>query len=263
MSARTGQDRTAVLETIRTTVSAVLATDDAWPRRTATLLSAAGASWRECADVCADLAWAARTQGRSALLALTAEQATQDSGDVVYDRALRHLYLVSLRYDLRCADINATFHALRDGQLHETDEEADGYTLALVVFAILGKSDPEGLKLADLLLECHADHVKSVHAVLHGLWLGVDLPRPDREQRMLDLFLRLPEDDPVAAWRAASALRSLGAHDKALLAIDYALEVLPPGDTALHADLVRERLLITAARDRSTVPPSSAPGARS
>lgn len=262
MSTRTGQDRAAVLETIRTTTADSIATDDAWPQHVATLLSAAGASWRESADVCADLAWTARAQGRSALLAMTAEQATQDSGDLVHDRALRHLYLVTLRYDLRCTDIIEVFTALDDDQLFEAEQVTDDYTLALAGFAVLGTSDAEGLGLVDRLLKLCGDHVKSVHALLHGLWLGADLPRPGREQRMLDLALRLPEGDPIASYRAASALRCLGRFPQALAAIDLALELLPPGDTAIHADLVRERLLITTARDLS-IPSTSSNGTRS
>ncbi|WP_235990966.1 hypothetical protein [Streptomyces ureilyticus] len=50
-------------------------------------------------------------------------------------------------------------------------------------------------------------------------------------------------------FRVVGALRRLGRYDEGLAAIDRALDLLPPGDITVHADLVRERSLVTAARD--------------
>ncbi|MEU6182782.1 hypothetical protein [Streptomyces coeruleorubidus] len=47
----------------------------------------------------------------------------------------------------------------------------------------------------------------------------------------------------------AGALHRLGRYDEGLGAIDRAIDCLPPGDTSVHADLVRERSLLCAARD--------------
>ncbi|WP_180303627.1 hypothetical protein [Streptomyces sp. JV178] len=47
-------------------------------------------------------------------------------------------------------------------------------------------------------------------------------------------------------FREAGALRQLGRYDDGLAAIDRALDLLPPGDVSVHADLVRERSLIAA-----------------
>ncbi|MFB7011578.1 MULTISPECIES: hypothetical protein [unclassified Streptomyces] len=58
----------------------------------------------------------------------------------------------------------------------------------------------------------------------------------------------------------AGALRRLGRYDEGLAAIDRALGLLPLGDIAVHADLVRERSLISAARDVHRNPPAHAPG---
>ncbi|MEV8410409.1 hypothetical protein AB0R12_32910, partial [Streptomyces niveus] len=55
--------------------------------------------------------------------------------------------------------------------------------------------------------------------------------------------------DPIALFRMAGALRRLGRCDEGLAAIDRALDLLPPGDLTVHADLVRERSLIAVARD--------------
>ncbi|MFD9441246.1 tetratricopeptide repeat protein [Streptomyces sp. NPDC060006] len=60
---------------------------------------------------------------------------------------------------------------------------------------------------------------------------------------------RAVETNPIAQFRKASALRALGQYRQARTAIERALELLPPGNLAVHADLVREHTLITAAHD--------------
>ncbi|WP_338484011.1 hypothetical protein VM636_07195 [Streptomyces sp. SCSIO 75703] len=55
--------------------------------------------------------------------------------------------------------------------------------------------------------------------------------------------------DPIVLFRVAGALRRLGRYDEGLSAIDRAIDCLPPGDISVHADLVRERSLLCAARD--------------
>jgi hypothetical protein len=59
----------------------------------------------------------------------------------------------------------------------------------------------------------------------------------------------------VALMRKAGALRQLGRYRQALDALDDALEALPAGDPAVHADLVRERTLVTTAFDLTRRPP--------
>ncbi|MCZ9339344.1 hypothetical protein NGM37_16345, partial [Streptomyces sp. TRM76130] len=56
-------------------------------------------------------------------------------------------------------------------------------------FALLGRSRASGLPLLDAVLSRAAHDEKVVHALLHGLWLGEDLP--DQPRRILDL-LRAP-----------------------------------------------------------------------
>ncbi|MFI2204621.1 hypothetical protein ACH47Z_28315 [Streptomyces sp. NPDC020192] len=80
---------------------------------------------------------------------------------------------------------------------------------------------------------------------------------PSRADALLALVDRLPDgggDDPIAQFRKASALRALGRFHQAHTAIERALELLPPGELAVHADLVREHALITAAYDLTQLP---------
>ncbi|MEU7148737.1 hypothetical protein AB0B15_11960 [Streptomyces sp. NPDC045456] len=70
--------------------------------------------------------------------------------------------------------------------------------------------------------------------------------------RLLALSARpafAPGTDPIVLFRRAGALRRLGRYAEGLAAIDRALDRLPPAETAAHADLVRERSLLCAARD--------------
>jgi hypothetical protein len=75
---------------------------------------------------------------------------------------------------------------------------------------------------------------------------------PGRATRILRLpaFPELSRSaDPVALMRKAGALRQPGRYRDALAATDNAIEVLPAGGPAVHADLVGERTLITVALD--------------
>ncbi|MEV6513934.1 hypothetical protein AB0M61_48550 [Streptomyces sp. NPDC051642] len=220
--------------------------DPLWPMRLAGDLRELGADWRESAALCADAAWTARATGSSVLVLLHPGQVTVADPDPVTARAYRHLYLSALRYDLRCA----TLQSLAAPLLERDRQSLDCYSRALYAFSLLGQSHPEGLAVMDEVLDEAGDHAKTLHVLLHGLWLGLDLDQG--AQRLLALSTRPPFDsgtDPIVAFRRAGALRRLGRYDASLAAIDRALDLLPPGDTAVHADLVRERSLTATARD--------------
>ncbi|MFF2567284.1 tol-pal system YbgF family protein [Streptomyces sp. NPDC058084] len=217
-----------------------------WPLRLAADLRELDADWRESAEVCADAAWAARVAGHSVLSLLSLDQVTAAGSDPVTARTYRHLYLSSLRYDFRCPTLQLVVEQLPSA----VRAGLDCCSRALYVFALLGQSRPEGLDLMDEVLLEAGDHGKTLHVLLHGLWLGQDLDQG--AERLLALSSRPPFDtgtDPIALFRVAGALHRLGRYDEALAAIDRALDRLPPGDAAVHADLVRERSLIAAARD--------------
>lgn len=227
---------------------------DTWPGQLATDLRELEATWQESADVCADAAWAARAAQRSVLGLVDPEQITGHRSDVAAARTYRHLYLSGLRFDFRCRAIQCLVgEGVPLSQLNQ-----DPYTKSLYAFSLLGQSEPRGLGLMEEVLPRAGDHPKTLHALLHGLWLGQNLP--NRSEHILQLLARppfAPRTDPLALFREAGALRSLGRYRAALASIDRALDLLPPGDPAVHADFVRERALICAADDIARL---SAPG---
>ncbi|CAM5570541.1 hypothetical protein [Streptomyces aurantiogriseus] len=228
------------------TRAALTPADPRWPARLAADLRELDADWRESAEVCADAAWAARASGHSVLGLLRPDQVTAADSDPVAARTYRHLCLSALRYDFRCPTLQALIE-----QLPPTARaELDCYSRALYAFALLGQSRAEGLALMDEVLDQAGEHVKTLHVLLHGLWLGQRLPQ--RAARILDLAARPPfadRTDPLVLFREADALRQLGRYNDGLEAIDRALDLLPPGDVSVHADLVRERSLIAAVGD--------------
>lgn len=230
----------------RTASAAVEAiTGSEWPTLLAESLREMGATWQESADVCADVAWRARAAGNSALVVLTPEHVTDASPDPVIWRTYRHLYLSTLRYDFRSRDIESLMNKMPVSVLNE-----DPYSEALYGFSRLGQSRSDGLAVLHRVLVAAHGHPKTLHVLLHGVWLGTFLP--GRAPLLLMLVGLLPNgglDDPIALFRMASARRSMGHYPEALTAIDHALELLAPGELTVHADLVRERALITTAHD--------------
>ncbi len=198
--------------------------------------------------MCADAAWTARSAGRSVLGLLSPEDVTATNRDPITTRTLAHLYLSALRFDFRCPTLQRLVE-----QLAETSRQPlDCYTRALYAFALLGQSRPEGLTVMDEVLATAEEHPKTLHVLLHGLWLGQNLD--EGAERLLALSSRPAlatgtGTDPIVLFRVAGALRRLGRYDVGLSAIDRAIDCLPPGDISVHADLVRERSLLCAARD--------------
>ncbi|MGW3009598.1 hypothetical protein ACWC9R_12280 [Streptomyces sp. NPDC001219] len=219
-----------------------------WPARLAESLNDLEATWQESAEICANVAWQARASGNSALALLRPEHVIGHGPDAnfpVFGRTYRHLYLTTLRYDFRCRTIESLLNQVPLSVLN-----ADPYSWALYAFARLGQSRSDGLEVMERVLATASDHPKTLHVLLHGVWLGGLLP--DRAHTLLALVDRLPDqgaDDAVAQFRKASAHRAQGQYRQAHAAIDRALELLPPGELAVHSDLVREHALITAAHD--------------
>ncbi|MBU5946476.1 hypothetical protein ACH4FA_02195 [Streptomyces sp. NPDC017966] len=240
-----GPDRVPALRKARARATAT-PVDSAWPLHLAEDLRDIRADWKTTAEVCADAAWAARSAGHSVLGLLSPEDVTATDHDPITARALAHLYLSALRFDFRCPTLQRLVEQLAEA----TRQPLDCYTRALYAFALLGQSRPEGLTVMDEVLAEAEEHPKTLHVLLHGLWLGQDLDRG--AERLLALSSRpafATGTDPIVLFRVAGALRRLGRYDEGLGAIDRAIDCLPPGDTSVHADLVRERSLICAARD--------------
>jgi tetratricopeptide (TPR) repeat protein len=246
MTRTVGSERTAAMARAASIAIETVAGTQ-WPVRLAEDLRDLDATWQESAEVCADIAWQARAAGNSALVLLAPEDVTDPGpgpGPVV-SRTYRHLYLSALRYDLRCRSIGSLLNQVPLSVLN-----ADPYSWALYAFARLGQSRSDGLAVMEQVLATAADHPKTLHVLLHGVWLGGLLP--GCADTLLALVDRLPDGgdgDPIAQFRKASALRALGRYPQAHAAVERALERLPPGHLAVHADLVREHTLITAAYD--------------
>ncbi|GAB2331329.1 hypothetical protein [Streptomyces variabilis] len=201
-----------------------------------------------------DAAWAARSAGRSVLDLLSPEDVLATNRNPITSRTLAHLYLSALRFDFRCP----TLQRLVEQLAQTARQPLDCYTRALYAFALLGQSRPEGLTVMDEVLATAEEHTKTLHVLLHGLWLGQDLD--EGAERLLALSSRPAlatgtdtdtdtDTDPIVLFREAGALRRLGRYDEGLSAIDRAIDCLPPGDISVHADLLRERSLLCAARD--------------
>ncbi|MFM9452430.1 hypothetical protein [Streptomyces europaeiscabiei] len=130
-------------------------------------------------------------------------------------------------------------------------DELDPFSRALHAFRLLGQSDAAGLWLINPVLRDARDDVKVAHTLLHGVWLGDSLPNQPR--LLLDLLASPAfgaRPDALALFRKTQALRRLGRFEEALGAITDAFESLPTDvDPAVHSDLVRERVLVTVARD--------------
>lgn len=207
-----------------------------------------GTTWQESARVCSPAVWHARRTGRDVLEDLQHRPIPGADMSAARHRTWWHLHFTALRFDFRCGAIRTVFQALDPPGA----EHADPYIRAHDVFAVLGRSQPAGLgMLDDLLAEDDAAQSREVlHVVLQGLWLGHLLPgRAERILHLTALPVMARFADPVALMRMAGALRQLGRHRQALSVIDDAIEALPSGDPAVHADLVRERTLIGAALD--------------
>ncbi|GHB51181.1 hypothetical protein GCM10010347_21160 [Streptomyces cirratus] len=230
---------------VRARVAEEIGSGRDWTREAAVWLARAGATWRESARVTGDLAWRARAEGFSALLFLDEAYVASLDPDTARGRALWHCFLTTLRYDFRCVAIEEFFDALPAGRDH-----ADPYTDALRAFALLGRSRTEGLALMEAVVARAGDEDKVVHALLHGLWLGENLPR--QASLMLDLLENASFAEgllgPEALFRKAGALRRLRQYEPALAAVQGAIDCLDPGEVVVHADCVRERSLILAER---------------
>ncbi|MEV8334288.1 hypothetical protein [Streptomyces niveus] len=248
-SATTPTGRQAAFDIAHTDIEDHL--DQAWTRNVEAWIELLHASWQESAHLCSNTAWAGRQAGSSVLGHLTLDRVLRTPASSTTARTRLHLYALALRYDFRCRSIQELFDQ------HTTPvRELDPFSRALHTYALLGQSNPAALDLIAPLLADADDHPKVAHALLHGLWMGEDLPNQPRE--MLTLLERpvfAARPDGIALFRKARALRRLRRLDEALTAINDAMEHLAPGtDASVHSDLVRERSLIIAARESASLP---------
>lgn len=245
--------RAADLDTLRSTTQRRIDQGEDWIGPLDSGLRLTGATWQESATVCGPAVWYARRTGRNVLKDLESRPTPRTDLSAARHRTWWHVYFTAQRFDFRCQAIRTVFQALDPPGA----EHADPYIRAHQVFAVLGRSQPAGLAMLDDLLDDPeaARSGEVLHVALHGLWLGHLLP--GRAERILHLSALPPLSraaDPIALMRAAGALRQLGRHHDALDAIDRAIDALPAGDPAVHADLVRERALLTCAWEQAGCP---------
>ncbi|KQV20966.1 DUF317 domain-containing protein [Kitasatospora sp. Root107] len=234
--------RPAALEVARAMVGKLIDEGEPWTHAAASWLSRAGADWQTSAQFCNGLAWQARSRHNSAGTHLDGtDHLRHPCPDPIHAQALRHLQLTGWRYDFRCRTITDQLADI--SQSHRS--QWDPYTRALQAFALLGQSKPEGFTAMRDCLDEAGDNPAVVHALLHGLWLGDGLTNQAEEILRLAAWPTLADDDPVMLFRSATALRLLGRRDEALEAVHAAMEQLGPNAPEFHADLVRERSLIT------------------
>ncbi|MFE2111200.1 hypothetical protein ACFXAF_35785 [Kitasatospora sp. NPDC059463] len=235
--------RPTALTAVRTLIEQTIDAGQPWTTEAARWLSRAGADWQTSAALANHLAWYARSRRNSALLHITGvDHLTQPGTDRTHAQALRHLHLVALRYDFR----SRTIQQLLDQSPDHERARWDPYTRALHAFALLGRSVPGALDAMNRSLAEAGDNPQVCHALLHGLWLGDSLPGQAEQILQLAAWPTFDDNDPIALFRTATAWRTLGRRTEALTAIDDALEALAPNQPDVHADLVRERTLITA-----------------
>nr|BEK67587.1 hypothetical protein KPHV_48140 [Kitasatospora purpeofusca] len=235
--------RDAALAAVRMLIEHEIDAGRPWPAEAARWLSRANADWQTSAALANHLSWYARCRRNSALAHLTGtDHLSQPGTDRIHAQALRHIHLVGLRFDFRCRGIQQ----LVDQTPQRERALWDPYTRALAAFALLGRSAPDALEAMDRSLAEAGDNPQVCHALLHGLWLGDGLPDQAEQILKLAAWPTFDDGDPIMLFRTATAWRSLGRRAEALAAIDSALEALDPNQPDAHADLVRERALITA-----------------
>jgi len=245
--------RTAEVDALRAAAQRRINEGEDWIGPLNRGLRVTGTTWQETAQVCSPVVWHARRTGRDVLKDLKDRPTPGADMSAPAHRTWWQLYFSALRFDFRCGAIRSDFQALDPPGA----EHADHYIRAHDVFAVLGRSQLAGLGMLDALLaeEDAARSREVLHVVLQGLWLGHLLPgRAERLLHLTALPVLARFADPVALMRKAGALRQLGRYRDALTAIDEAIEALPAGDPAVHADLVRERTLITTALDLADRP---------
>lgn len=248
--------RAAKLDALRVAAQRRIDDGDDWIGPLDRGLRRIGATWQESARVCSPAVWHARRTGHDVLKDLESRPTPGADLSAAQHRTWWHIYFTALRFDFRCRAIRTVFQAADPPGA----EHADPYIRAHGTFAVIGRSQPAGLGMLDDLL-ADDDAAKScevLHVVLQGLWLGHLLPgRAERILHLAELAALFRSADPVARMRTAGALRQLGRYREALAAIDDAIDALPAGDPAVHADLVRERSLITCALDLVHQPSST------
>lgn len=215
-----------------------------WIELTCQWLQEGHASWQRSASFCSDIAWVARSVGSSALLHLDLRELAEER-PLEAQRGVRHLYLLSLRYDFRFSDMQEAISAI-DAPL----ECLDPYTRALYACALLAQGLSSGLSEMKAVRQMGPKNAKIAHALLQGLHHGDYIFR--RPQNIIELIETTPAlqgSDAIAQLRKGYALRRLGRYDECLLSLDQGIMHLSPSAVDVHRDFVQERAIALAVRE--------------
>ncbi|MPZ84732.1 MAG: hypothetical protein GEV28_31860 [Actinophytocola sp.] len=185
------------------------------------------------------LAWQARDVGQS-LPIVSADDAGPAS---TRELCRRYLHGFRLRFDFRFEALGAQVPVWLKA------DPDDALFLALSGFAGLGRQASRALRDVEESLESpNADQVTR-NVCLHALWFGNDVDgQAERIIRLSDEMINRGEDEANLYFWRAYAFRRLERFDEAMVSIDRAIELHPPGMNIVHQDYVRERALIATSK---------------
>ena len=212
--------------------------DDGWLRTAVGWLGEGGATWQECASVCAEVGFQAYLADKPDPIAVEAF-ADLDPSSAVYV-ATMHLHLIALRLAYRWEAIEQFFD-----DLGVSIPDLDPYSQAYHVFTLLAGDHPDALAELRRLLTVAGDDYRVNLSLVEGLRLGRTIPR------QAELMLELLDHGPLAAspspdplYRKAYALRRLGRFEQALRVADQCLQKIPPRQVQDRIRILQERDLI-------------------
>jgi tetratricopeptide (TPR) repeat protein len=225
--------------------------DESWPSELAVLAQQRSLSISDVRSLVADLTWAAREQGLP-YSTPPGNASPVVSGEAPTWQRLVEVYAYSyrLRYDFRARQLWRDCQRWPD--LWEESSRSDALVVALASFGALGSGDlylDKGKDLVDTVLRLpDLDH-RTRHVLLMALQIAPDFT--SRNELMLRISTEIIDDggaDSNVYFRKAWALRGLRRYDEASGAIARAIDLLPPGNNAVHQDYIRERELIVTSR---------------
>ncbi|MEU4576346.1 hypothetical protein [Nonomuraea sp. NPDC023979] len=129
-------------------------------------------------------------------------------------------------------------------------EYDDALIRAFAAYAALGLRHPDALNLYRQSIDASDADQVSRHVCLDGLWMGDHIT--DQAQLLLDLsgyMIGRGEGGGNLYFRRARAFSRLGDTERARFDVYRAIDMLPPGNNAIHQDYVREMQIISTRAD--------------
>lgn len=190
----------------------------------------------------ADLGWAGRACGHSATPQIDKLHLAGEEKKVV-KFTYAYLALQAARFDFDYRLINRILGILDDDPAIEYANFGRGFAM----FAALAEGGDVAVEDIDALSKAGAN-VKLQHLVLHGLWLYPEDGYGEQIVQIGTRLIRLNPNDSNAWMRRAEGHRRLGEYGDAVEALDTAISLLDANSREIHADYVRQRMMITYER---------------